>query len=155
MKYLTLYIAMAVLLTGCKAASINPTQQVKTPTLTLNLFCTGSGEPTVLLLPGLSGKSSNWGGVIAPISLNNKVCAFDFIPNDRVFTGSDVAQTIPNILKQESITDGVILVAHSFGGYIARFFYQSESDKVVGVVLVESSHPDMMTAYQPLISTST
>lgn len=115
MKYPLFAIVIAVLSMGCKEASFNPSQRVQTSALTLNLYCIGAGETTVLLLPGLSGKSSNWTEVIASQPLNNKVCALDFSPTAALIAGNDVVSAAITALQQEGISENIVLVAHSFG----------------------------------------
>jgi pimeloyl-ACP methyl ester carboxylesterase len=151
MHYIALLLITAMALAGCNERNLKPVQQARNSELTLSLYCSGEGEKTVLLLPPLYGVSSSWEGVITGSSHDAKVCALDFITNEELVTGDDIAKLISTVLDQESGSGGVVLVAHSFGGYLARLFY-GMTDNIVGVVLVESSHPGMMAAYSPLMS---
>jgi hypothetical protein len=87
MYYFALLFVSTIALLGCEDTALPLTQQVEAPSLTLNLYCLGEGSPTVVLLPGLSGKSSSWKQVIGGIHENSEVCAVDFITNGEPETG--------------------------------------------------------------------
>ncbi len=48
------------------------------------------------------------------------------------------------MLFEAEIPPPYILVGHSFGGFTARYFATTYSDITVGVVLVDSSHPEQI-----------
>jgi len=54
-----------------------------------------------------------------------------------------VANEINNILSSNNITDSIIIVGHSMGGLHARMYQSLFPNKVKGMILIESSHPDL------------
>ena len=52
------------------------------------------------------------------------------------------------LLGSASIEPPYVLVAHSYGGFIARLFALAYPDETVGLILIESSHEDEIDAYR-------
>lgn len=105
----------------------------------------GEGKITVLFESGMSDSLETWGAI--PDSVSNFVRVFLY---DRADIGkSDTSatdRTIPNvvdelrsILKQDDIKPPYILVGHSLGGLIARYFAGTYPDEVSGLLLLDPS----------------
>ena len=119
--------------------------------------CHGSGSPTVLLISGTDTASDLWHAadqrgptVYDDIQKTTRVCAYDRpgAPHlDQTFSRSDpVPQpTSPQngvddvvaLLKAADVPGPYVLVAHSFGGTIARVFAGEHPDEVKGIVFVD------------------
>jgi pimeloyl-ACP methyl ester carboxylesterase len=125
--------------------------------------CQGSGSPTVLLISGTDAASDLWHAadqkgptVYDDIQKTTRVCAYDRpgAPHlDQTLSRSDpVPQpTSPQngvddlvaLLKAADVPGPYVLVAHSFGGTIARVFAGEHPDEVKGIVFVDVFTPEL------------
>jgi pimeloyl-ACP methyl ester carboxylesterase len=131
--------------------------------------CHGSGSPTVLLISGTDAASDLWHAtgqkgptVYDDIEKTTRVCAYDRpgAPHlDQTFSRSDpVPQpTSPQngvddldaLLKAADVPGPYVLVAHSFGGTIARVFTAEHHDEVKGIVFVDVLTPELRAQMTP------
>jgi pimeloyl-ACP methyl ester carboxylesterase len=101
----------------------------------LHLNATGEGSPTVILEAGMASISSNWGWVQQEVAKSTRVVSYD-----RAGLGwSDPGRTA---LEHAGIEPPYVVAGHSYGGLVMRMFADLYPDEVVGMVLVDSSHPD-------------
>src|SRR6516225_6442527 len=125
--------------------------------------CHGSGSPTVLLISGTDTASDLWHAadqkgptVYDDIQKTTRVCAYDRpgAPHlDQTFSRSDAVPqpTSPQngvddlvaLLKAADVPGPYVLVAHSFGGTIARVFAGEHPDEVKGIVFVDVFTPEL------------
>jgi pimeloyl-ACP methyl ester carboxylesterase len=116
----------------------------------LNINCTGQGSPTVVLEAGLAMFSTSWQQVQQGIAKFTRVCSYDRAgyawsdssPLPR--TSSQIAKELHSLLANAGEKPPYILVGHSFGGLSVRAYNGLYSSDVAGVVLVESTHPDLL-----------
>jgi pimeloyl-ACP methyl ester carboxylesterase len=114
----------------------------------MHINCIGSGTPTVILESGLGGSSPYWMLVQPEVAKFTRVCAYDRAglgwsdarPGPR--TSKEAASELSSLLAAAEIGGPYVFVGHSLGGYHARLFVSQNRDRVAGVVLVDSSHPD-------------
>jgi pimeloyl-ACP methyl ester carboxylesterase len=57
-------------------------------------------------------------------------------------TGEKMAEELHTLLEKAKVAKPYILVGHSFGGMLTRFFVEKYPQDVAGVILVESQYPD-------------
>ncbi len=113
----------------------------------LHLYCTGSGVPTVLFEAGLGGFSLEWWRVQHALAGSVRACVYDRAgygwsdQRPRPRTSSRLAGELGELLKKATLEPPYVLVGHSFGGYVVRCFAGRYPQRVAGLVLVESSHP--------------
>lgn len=109
----------------------------------LNVYCVGSGAPTVLLEAGIGGFAFDWRTVQGQMAQRTRVCSYDRaglghspagpLPRD---TRAEVAD-LEALLPAAGIHAPYILVGHSMGGYNVRLFASRHLRDVAGIVLVD------------------
>ena len=118
----------------------------------LQLLSCGQGAPTVIIEAGMGEpgvESGSWNKVTAEISKANRVLLYDRAglgksdPAPKLpRTSLDVARDLNALLTKAGVEGPYLLVGHSYGGMHIRIFSSQYPDKVLGMVLVDSAHPD-------------
>lgn len=114
----------------------------------LHMFCVGDGTPTVIIDSGLGGFSLEWQDIQQILSRDVQVCTYDRAgygwseigPGPR--TTEQITKELHQLLDVADVKGPYILVGHSFGGYNIRYYASTYPQEVVGLVLVDASHPD-------------
>lgn len=113
----------------------------------LAMTCVGTGSPTVVVIPGLGSTAADWAAVDARIGATTRVCAVDrpglgrsqsAAPGVPATVGR-MATEIATLLVGARVRPPYVLVAHSFGGLVARAFVTRYADAVHGVLFVDAS----------------
>lgn len=110
--------------------------------------CRGDAEPTVLVDVGIGEASIGWLDIVEQVSEDARICTYDRSgygyssvgPGER--TTKQIVEELHDLVTTAHIPGPYILVGHSFGGFTARYFAASYPHETVGLVLVDSSHPD-------------
>lgn len=111
----------------------------------VNLLCAGrSNGPTVVIEAGAGNDSTLWEDVVQHVSSFTRACAYDraglgwsdSAPLPRSF--DDRASDLHAVLAGAGIAGPLILVGHSYGGYIVRSFAKNYRERVAGIVLVDA-----------------
>jgi pimeloyl-ACP methyl ester carboxylesterase len=114
----------------------------------MHILCTGEGSPTVVLDSGLGDSFVSWRKVQPQIAGFTRVCSYDRAglgysePSDQPRTSKVIAAELHALLRAAGITSPYVLVGHSMAGYDVRLYASSYPSQVVGMVLVDASHPD-------------
>jgi pimeloyl-ACP methyl ester carboxylesterase len=135
------------------------------PTRDLHLECQGTGSPTVVFISGGVNSAAIWSmpydfdrptpTVYPEVSKFTRACAYDRpntaspAPNDDISLGTSTpvpgAITPANgvvdlhrLLEAAKVPKPYVLVAHSFGGLIARLYSSTYPEEIAGLVLVDS-----------------
>ena len=114
----------------------------------LNLYCTGSGSPTVIFDSGLGDDTTAWALVQPAITAHARSCSYDRAglgfsdPARRPGTSADIVDDLHRLLSAASIKPPYILVGHSYGGMNVRLYADLYPDEVVGIVLVDPAEED-------------
>jgi pimeloyl-ACP methyl ester carboxylesterase len=112
--------------------------------------CSGQGSPTVILEAGNGADSTWWFKVMGGVEGTTRVCVYDRanlgssdkgVSKPRTFR--DMTRDLRALLVNAHIGGPYILVGHSMGGELVRVFADQHPAEVVGLVLVDSAHPDM------------
>lgn len=112
----------------------------------LHIWCTGFGEPTVILDTGLGGTAFDWGYVQPGVSELTQVCSYDRAgmgysdEGPRPRTSRQIARELVALLDESGIRGQVVLVGASFGGWNMRLFANANEGRVAGLVLVDARH---------------
>ncbi len=116
---------------------------------TLNIDCSGSGRPAVILEAGGGGYGGyGWRVVQAGVAKFTTVCWYDRTgegwsdPAPTARNSATIVHDLHELLQRASVAGPYVLVGHSIGGEYVRVFTATFPSEVAGVVLVDSSHPD-------------
>lgn len=122
----------------------------------MHLVCTGQGATTVLLESGLSNDWLVWYKVQPAISKLTRVCSYDRAglgfsdPRPEQQPDShNIANNLHMLLANAGVNPPYVLVGHSIGGIHIRVYQSLYPADVVGMVLVDSGHPDQEKRVPP------
>jgi pimeloyl-ACP methyl ester carboxylesterase len=111
----------------------------------LNLRCTGSGAPTVVLESGYGAGAFAWGRVQPRLARDTRVCAYDRAgygfsqPGPLPRDGAAIARDIDAALDAAGESGPFVLVGHSAGGLYVRLLAARRPGEIAGLVLVDPS----------------
>ncbi|MDQ3156512.1 MAG: alpha/beta hydrolase [Actinomycetota bacterium] len=120
----------------------------------LYLKCDGSGSPTVIFEAGLTGDHRTWDQVLPRTGAKSRACAYDranIDPSDPAPTPrtvTDMVADLHKLLRASGEKPPYVLAGFSFGGLAAQLYASTYPDEVVGMVLVESNHPDEVEQFE-------
>jgi pimeloyl-ACP methyl ester carboxylesterase len=122
----------------------------------MHLVCSGQGAPTVLLESGLWDDWRVWHKVQPAISKLTQVCSYDRaglgfsdLRPEQQPDSRDIAHNLHTLLANARVNPPYVLVGHSLGGLHIRVFQSLYPEEVVGMVLVDSGHPDQESRVSP------
>jgi pimeloyl-ACP methyl ester carboxylesterase len=123
----------------------------------LNLDCSGSGGPTVILDSGGGVPAIGWKFVQAEVAKFTHVCSYDRAgygwsssgPKPR--TSLQIVKELHALLAAAGEKPPYILVGHSIGGYNVRVYAGQYPAEVAGMVLVDASHEDQVQRMPPAL----
>ncbi len=121
----------------------------------MHIDCTGSGSPTVVLDSGLGDSYLSWRKVQPEIAKFTRVCSYDRAglgysdPSSQPRTSRTIAEELHALLQTASIPPPYVIVGHSMGGYNVRLYTSLYRNEIVGMVLVDASHPDQDNRFPP------
>ena len=119
---------------------------------TLNLECFGAGGPTVVFEAGLGEGVWVWSRVQPAVAAFARACAYDRANVPSGFsdpapggprTAEDAAADLNALLAAAGVPGPYVLVAHAFGGTVARVYAGRYPGEVAGLVLVDATPPDV------------
>src|SRR6478752_1425181 len=135
------------------AAETPPGQLIDVGDHRLYLSCTGSGEPTVILEPGLGGTSAAWGWIAPTVAAHTRVCVYDRAgrgrsePSPDPQDGDQIATDLHTLLERADVTGPLVIVGHSLGGLYVLDYAARYPQQVAGMVLLDATPP---TAFSSL-----
>src|SRR6476659_874802 len=118
----------------------------------LYLSCTGSGEPTVILEPGLGETSAAWGWIAPTVAAHTRVCVYDRAgrgrsePSPDPQDGDQIATDLHTLLDHAGVTGPLVMVGHSLGGLSVLDYTARYPEQVTGMVLLDATPPNAFTA---------
>ncbi len=121
----------------------------------MHIYCTGQGSPTVILDAGMGDSFISWRKVQPEIAKFTRVCSYDRAgigysdSSPRPSTSKDFAQELHMLLHNAGVAPPYVLVGHSMGGFDVRLYASLYRNEVVGMVLVDSSHPEQQKRLPP------
>src|SRR5262245_43409485 len=138
----------------------------------LHITCAGSGSPTVILEAGLGANVRTWQKVMPEVSKITRVCNYDRpnlgqsdpaprtvrrIDSTRYIalrSGQQIIHDLQTLLAGAGESGPYVLAGHSIGGALAMLYASQHKAQVVGLVLVDSVHPEQVARLQSLMTAS-
>lgn len=125
----------------------------------LHLYCTGAttaDRPTVILETMSGGMSPYWGWVQERLAEQTRVCSYDRAgrawsePTTQPLSLAQTAADLHRLLQAGNEPGPYLLVGHSLGGGYVRQFVADYPDEVVGLFLLDASHPEQLVRFPEL-----
>src|SRR5579864_9209918 len=126
-----------------------PGQLIDAGGFRLNLYCMGSGSPTVVFDSGWGDWAPAWSKVQPEIAQWTRACSYDRAgtgfsdPGPLPRTSVHIAEELHTALHNAGIGGPYILVGSAFGGDNVRTFADLYMDEVEGLVLVDADSTDV------------
>jgi len=159
------------MLTACTASTpaIIPTisnpfdEKVDVGGYALRIHCAGQGSSTVVIEtgfgePGVEKENSSWINVANEIEKTTRICVYDRaglgssdVAPSKSRTSKNMAKDLHTLLVNANVPGPYILVGHSIGGFHVLVFASKYANEVVGMVLVDSSHPNQCSAINAVL----
>ena len=114
----------------------------------LHVQAMGSGEPVIILESGIAASSLNWSILQPSLAALTRACSYDragygwSTGPDRSCSLQRMSENLHELMQQLSPGAPYVLVAHSFGGYIARAHAQRYGHELAGIVLLDPLTPE-------------
>lgn len=111
----------------------------------VNMRCSGSGAPTVILEAGFGADSRAWFKVQPTVARTTRTCSYDRAgygfsdPGPLPRDGAAIARDLDQALVEAGIDGPFIVVGHSAGGLYARLFAARRLSDVAGLVFLDST----------------
>src|SRR5215472_17513747 len=117
--------------------------------LRLHINCAGVGSHAVIMEAGPNDSSLIWQIVQPKMSRFTRVCSYDRAgfgwsdaPNEPR-SSLNIANELERLLTRAAVPGPYVLVGHDFGTLDLRVFTARHRQQVVGMVFVDSVHPDI------------
>jgi pimeloyl-ACP methyl ester carboxylesterase len=126
---------------------------------TVRYYCQGTGSPTVIIEQGGGisletvfswERPVGWAALAPKIATLTRVCVYDRVglgrssKAERPRTSFDIAADLHSLLGAANIKPPYVLAGQSLGGMNALAFTHRYRNEVVGLVLIDSSHPQQL-----------
>jgi pimeloyl-ACP methyl ester carboxylesterase len=114
----------------------------------MNLFCKGSGSPTVVFDSGSGLAGWDWLRVQPVIASKTRACVYDRAglgfsdASTRPGTSANAMDDLHRLLSSAGIKPPYVLVGHSYGGMTVQLYAYTYPKEVAGLVLVDAGHED-------------
>lgn len=124
-----------------------PGEFVDVGTHRLHHRCIGKGRPTVVVDNGIAGSATEWYGIQSALATHYRVCVYDRAgyvwsePGPSPRTTRQIANELQTLISESGESAPFVFIGHSFGGFTAMRMAVIMQERVVGIVLVDSSSP--------------
>ncbi|MRV73982.1 alpha/beta fold hydrolase [Duganella sp. FT92W] len=122
----------------------------------LNLFCMGSGSPTVVFDAGSGRAGWDWFQVQPEVAKRTRACIYDRAgmgfsdPISRPATAANAAKDLHFLLKNGRVPGPYVLVGNSYGAMVIQQFALRPKADVAGLVLLDAQHEDELARLDKL-----
>lgn len=118
---------------------------------TLNIHCTGTGSPTVMFVSGRTAPGYVWTPTQRGVSAFTRSCWYDRADLGWSDSGPDpawgdaAARDLHRLVQNAGLRPPLVLVGHSFGGYVIRLYHHTYPGEASGMVFVDAALEDAGT----------
>lgn len=122
----------------------------------VHLRCSGSGTPSVVIVPALGASVADWLAVQDRLAASTSVCVYDRPGLGRSDadpawpTAGGMARGLRDLLDAAGVSPPFVLAGHSMGGLVVRVFESMYPDDVAGMALIDASHPQQGARLPPI-----
>lgn len=123
----------------------------------LFLRCVGVGGPTVVFESGSDVTAEAWLPIQQALAPLTRSCAYDRAnlgrsdPAAPPRRGTDVVEDLHRLLAAAAVPGPYVLVGASLGGLFVRLYAHAYPDEVVGMVLLDAMHEDLVDRFTALV----
>jgi pimeloyl-ACP methyl ester carboxylesterase len=139
-----------LLICNCQSKN-DKNEMVNLDSCTLYTKVKGTGIPTVIIENGLCCGTDLYEGLFDSVSKITQVLSYDHPgigkspKNKNPRTLKNYNAELKSLLEYKKIPPPYILVGHSMGGFIIRYFAFQYPDETVGLVFIDAPHEDWFT----------
>lgn len=114
----------------------------------LNIYCSGTGSPTVVFDAYSGGSGWAWAGVQPQVARQTRACVYDRAglgfsdPATRAGTSENAVDDLHRLLGAAGIKPPYVMVGNSYGGMNVQLYAYRFPKEVSGLVLVEAGNED-------------
>lgn len=118
----------------------------------------GEGRPAVVFLSGFGAPQSYWNDIVEKVREHSTVITYDRAGYGKSEMGGEpktaarIAEELNTLLSKLEIPGPYLVVGHSFGCRIARYFSVNYPDEVCGIILLDPTHPEFIDAFEATLS---
>ncbi|MFK7996874.1 MAG: alpha/beta fold hydrolase [Granulosicoccus sp.] len=133
-----------------------PGEKVLIDDFRLHVSCIGSGETTVLFEAGLGGSSMEWIPVQQEVAEYARACIYDRAgyawsdPSPNPSHVRSLSREADIMLARIGADGPLLLVGHSFGGFVVRELALLRKANMIGMVLVDASHENQLVRLEKI-----
>ena len=141
-------VFIGLLVTACKQNSAD--RFVEIDGHKQHILDMGTGSPVVIFITGAGADLKNFSTVQTEIAKFTRTLSYDRAgiglseELDTERTVDHFAVELNEILEKENIEPPYLVVSHSLGGFIARWYVHAYPDKVAGMVLIDPAYEGFM-----------
>ncbi len=134
-----------------------PGKLISVGTHRLHIDCVGKGPVTVLFEAGLGGSSLEWQNIQREVADRSVACTYDrggygwSEPASGRRNAMTLARETHLLLNNLNIRGPLILVGHSFGGFVIRELANLRDGAIVGLILVDASHEKQVLEFERIM----
>ena len=118
---------------------------------TVNIYCTGEGSPIVVFASARTAPGYVWTPTQRGVSAFTRSCWYDRADLGWSDPGPDpawadaAARDLHRLVQNARLEPPLVLVGHSFGGYIIRLYHHAYPGEVSGMVFADAALEDAGT----------
>ncbi len=119
----------------------------------LNIHCTGDGSPTVVFVTGRTAPGYVWTPTQRGVSAFTRACWYDRADLGWSDAGPDpawgdaAARDLHLLVRNAGLHRPLVLVGHSFGGYVIRLYHHTYPGEVSGMVFADPADEEAGTIH--------
>ncbi|MBS4537650.1 alpha/beta fold hydrolase [Clostridium sp. D2Q-11] len=106
----------------------------------------GEGQPVVVIELGMGSSMDEWSHIVDEISQDTTVLIYhragygiSTIDSNDDRRTENIVEDLNTLLDKEDISEKIIIVGHSFGGFCGQHYLTKYPDRIKGLILIDST----------------